>query len=308
MRNLKIPFIWGPVGGAEVTPRGFAVDFRLVGRVKELAKELVLKLSFLDPYVRKTAKTCQLAFATTEQSSESLRRRGVEGVLVMGESGLSQEEVDLLKSYAPHAGDRLRFLCMGRLIHWKGFQLAINGFAQAALREAELWICGEGPYRKKLEELCRKYGVAERVVFFGQLDRPACLEKLRDSHVLVHPSLRDSGGWVCLEAMASKHPVICLDYGGPGYQLTDECGVKISVNHYARTVQDIARAMQRLAEDSTLRERMGTAGLQRIQEHFLWVKKAAFYSDLYRKMLAGDGATRAIDSSKDGLCGDAPRS
>src|SRR2546430_4418443 len=42
-----------------------------------------------------------------------------------------------------------------------------------------------------------------------------------------HPSLHDSGGWVCLEAMAAGRPVICLDLGGPGYQVTEESGIKI---------------------------------------------------------------------------------
>ena len=36
------------------------------------------------------------------------------------------------------------------------------------------------------------------------------LEKLAECDALAHPSLHDSGGWVCLEAMAAGRPVRAL--------------------------------------------------------------------------------------------------
>ena len=65
--------------------------------------------------------------------------------------------------------------------------------------------------------------------------------------MLVHPSLHDSGGWVCLEAMAAGKPVICLDLGGPGEQVTRETGFKIPALDPDQAVKDMARAMAVLA-------------------------------------------------------------
>ena len=48
--------------------------------------------------------------------------------------------------------------------------------------------------------------------------------------MLIHPSLHDSGGWVCLEAMAAGRPVICLDLGGPGLQVTEKTGIKVKAS------------------------------------------------------------------------------
>lgn len=286
LRNLAIPFIWGPVGGAEKTPRGFSKDYHTADRVKEGVKELILRLTLIDPLVRRTAKRCRIGLATTSDSLKDLRTRGVKDVRLMGESALSEGELAVFEKFEPKDGAVIRFVCMGRLLHWKGFQLAIRGFAEAGLLNSELWICGEGSYRKVLQELAATLGVKDHVVFWGMLKRDECLKKMKECHALVHPSFHDSGGWVCLEAMASGHPVICLDHGGPGYQITEETGFKLPAENYGQTVVKIAQAMRRLATDQQLRQRMGKAGRKRVEEHFLWSKKADFFSEVYQQLIA----------------------
>lgn len=286
LRNLDIPFVWGPVGGAERTPKGFSHRFGVANRIKEFLKEAVLVLSFLDPLVRKTARSCAVALATTTDSLSSLERRGVRQVLLKGESALSETEIEQLEASAPNFGQAVRFICIGRLLHWKGFQLAIEGLASADLREGELWICGDGPYRKSLECLARSMGVSDRVVFWGMLDRQECMEKLKACHVLVHPSLHDSGGWVCLEAMASKHPVICLDHGGPGTQVNEFTGTKIMPNGYNSAVHEIADAMSRYAADVSLVVQHGNAGNRYVRDTLTWSVKALDLCAIYDEVVS----------------------
>ena len=68
-----------------------------------------------------------------------------------------------------------------------------------------------------MEKLARELGITANVKFWGGIRRAQVLEKLAECDVLIHPSLHESGGWVCLEAMAAGRPVVCLDLGGPGY-------------------------------------------------------------------------------------------
>jgi glycosyltransferase involved in cell wall biosynthesis len=103
-------------------------------------------------------------------------------------------------------------------------------------------------------------------------------------HVLVHPSLHDSGGWVCLEAMAAGRPVICLDQGGPGVQVTSHTGIKISVGTPDNVIADIAEAMRKFANDRDLCESMGNFGRQRISSHFGWHHKAQLFNGLYNQI------------------------
>jgi len=137
----------------------------------------------------------------------------------------------------------MRFISMGRLLHWKGFHLGLQSFAKANLPDAEYWILGIGPEQARLKRLAEQLKIAHQVKFWDRLPREESLQKLAQSHVLVHPSLHDSGGWVCIEAMATGRPVICLNLGGPGVQVTDETGIKVLAQTPEQAVQDLAQAM-----------------------------------------------------------------
>ena len=128
---------------------------------------------------------------------------------------------------------------MGRLLHWKGFHLGLRAFAQADLSEAEYWVCGDGAEWDRLHQLVKELKIESQVKFWGKLPRDQVLEKLGQCHVLVHPSLHDSGGWVCLEAMAAGRPVICLDLGGPAVQVTQETGFKIPATTPEESIQGL---------------------------------------------------------------------
>jgi N-acetyl-alpha-D-glucosaminyl L-malate synthase BshA len=77
---------------------------------------------------------------------------------------------------------------------------------------AKLMMVGEGPERKKAEDLCEKLGISDKVVFFGnsnEIDKILCFTDL-----FLLPSLTESFGLAALEAMASGVPVISSNTGG----------------------------------------------------------------------------------------------
>jgi glycosyltransferase involved in cell wall biosynthesis len=172
------------------------------------------------------------------------------------------------------------------LLHWKGFHLGIRAFLQANITNAEYWILGDGPEQLRLQAMVDNNNAGDRVKIWGRVPRPEVLLKLATCHVLVHPSLHDSGGLVCLEAMASGRPVICLDLGGPAIQVIAETGIKVPAIDPQQTVRDLAVAMNTLAHDSDLRSQMGKAAKRRVNEVFTWDIKGRYFSELYRKIAA----------------------
>jgi len=127
-------------------------------------------------------------------------------------------------------------------------------------------------------------GIEDKVHFWGVLPRAEALVKLGLCDILVHPSLHDSGAGVCVEAMAAGKPVICLDLGGPGAQVTRETGFKIPALDPGQAVQEMARSMALLAEDPRLRARMGQAGKDRVASKYAWEQKGELVSALYRRI------------------------
>ncbi|MBV6623406.1 MAG: glycosyltransferase family 4 protein [Rivularia sp. (in: Bacteria)] len=281
---LPIPFIWGPVGGGESAPKSFWKDFSLGDKIYESIRHLARSLGEIDPSVHITVKRSTIIQTTTEDTAKRLYKMGAKSVEISSESGLPEEDILSLSKYEISDDYPFRFISMGRLLHWKGFHLGLRAFAQANLINAEYWILGDGSQKKQLHALAQKLEIADRVKFWGRLPREQSLEKLRECHVLVHPSLHDSGGWVCMEAMAAARPVICLDLGGPAVQVTDKTGFKIHAGTPEQAVLDIAKAMTCLAKDSELRLCMGKAGQKRVKEAFSWKSKGLKLSNLYQEI------------------------
>jgi glycosyltransferase involved in cell wall biosynthesis len=206
-------------------------------------------------------------------------------VLELGESALADDEFERLSSYPIRRNVPVRFLSAGRLLHWKAFDLALLALAEIDVSEWEYWIVGNGPERERLEKSASELGISGSVRFWGEVPRSTVLELLGQCDVLVHPSLHDSGGWVCVEAMAAGRPVICLDLGGPAVQVSPEAGAKIPAHSRKQAVQGIARAMSDLARDPDLRERMGRAGRRRVEQYYRWTSKAEQMFDHYGSLL-----------------------
>ncbi|WP_017717989.1 glycosyltransferase family 4 protein [Kamptonema formosum] len=284
---LPVPFIWGPVGGGEAAPKTFWQDFSLRAKIYETARDFGQRLGESDPFARLTARRSFLAQATTEDTAKRVIKMGAKNVRVFSEAGLSKQEIARLAQYPMPDAPPVRFISMGRLLHWKGYHLSVRAFAQAGILDAEYWLLGDGPERQQLQSLVEELGVASRVKLWGRLPREESLRKLGQSHVLVHPSLHDSGGWTCLEGMAAGRPVICLDLGGPATQITEETGIKVPAPDPDRAVLGLAEAMIRLAGDPVLRQRMGEAGQQRVREVFDWDVKGQFFAKLCEDILAG---------------------
>jgi glycosyltransferase involved in cell wall biosynthesis len=178
---------------------------------------------------------------------------------------------------------------MGRLLHWKGFHLAIRAFARLAEKDAdaELWIVNDGPFRGELEKTAAQVGVGSRVKFFGRLATyEEVLEKLARSHVLIHPALHEGFGNVCMEALAAGRPVVCLDIGGPASQVTPETGFAAPVTTVTEAVESMASFLDRVASDRALLAKMSAQARLHARERFTMQRLGAVMNSFYHEAAA----------------------
>lgn len=288
MHKLPIPMVWGPVGGGETTPPGFRSRFNWYGRASEITRTAGQRLSTRMTGIHGVASHCAVALATTATTADRVRRLGATRVAEFCQVGLPAEEIDRLGSLplpTASAYEGVRLVSIGRLLHWKGFDLGLRAFATAGLRAGQFWIIGDGPERPRLERLVRDLGLGGRVRLWGKLPRESTLHLLGRCTALVHPSLHESGGTVCVEAMAARRPVICLNWGGPGIQVTDRTGFPVVPYDPDQTVHEMAAAMRQLEVDACLATRLGEGGRRRATEMFCWDRKAEWLDELYHDLL-----------------------
>lgn len=284
---LPSAFIYGPLGGAERAPKEFYKSFSLKGKIYECLRDAARSVGEKDPFVLMSIRRAKLVLAKVRETGDRLSLLGAKEVQIYPESGISIEEFEKLGILNSEKSRKFRVISIGRLLHWKGFHLGLMAFSRllAEYPSSEYWIIGDGPERRGLEFMAMRLGIEHEVKFFRELPRNEVLEKLSVCDVLVHPSLHDSGGWVCLEAMAIGKPVLCLDLGGPGMQVTEETGFKFPAGTPEQSVNDLTIAMMRLAGDSSLGRQMGEAARRRVSEYFDWNKKGEWINKIYQDLV-----------------------
>lgn len=287
LARLPIPFVWGPVGGGDSTPSPFFKTYSLRGQFFEHLRHLALRLGEMDPFVRATARRARLALATTPQTAARVKSLGGRDVRILSQVALPPEEIQFLKALPPPNGQPFRFVSIGTLLHLKGFHLGLAAFAAAKPEypNAEYWLIGDGPERKRLERLADDLGIRAAVRFLGALPRNEVFSQLANCHALVHPSLHDSGGWVVAEAMAAGRPVICLDWGGPGLQVTESTGFKILPQTPEQTLRELSDAMLTLLSSPGLCNTLGQAAQKRIADEFNWEARGRQIKIVYEDAL-----------------------
>lgn len=170
-------------------------------------------------------------------------------------------------------------LSVGRLQRRKGHDLAIA--AVAALREElpdlRYVLVGDGEERARLESLAANAGVADRVVFAGEVadeDLPAYYAAC---DIFALPNRVDGAdiegfGIVFLEAQAAGKAVVGGRSGGVPEAVADlATGLLVS----GREVEELAAAIRRLARDASLRAALGRAGRERVLRAFTWEAAAS---------------------------------
>lgn len=119
----------------------------------------------------------------------------------------------------------LRFAILARLSQLKQVDEVLKVFGRLRDRPWELHVAGTGPEHAALVALSARLGLGERVRFLcRETDAPTRVDPhafLRDKHVGILYSRRESFGWAILEYMASSCAVIASAVDGPREILGD---------------------------------------------------------------------------------------
>jgi len=268
---LPVPYLRGPGGGAHRIPAGFLAEFSFLQRLAEKRREYGQWLFRHDPFFVLGQSRAKALIVCNQEAWDAVPRRWRQKTQVMTVNGVAAEFLQASATTAATSG-RFQVLSAGRLIRLKAFDLAIRAFKMFSSRipDTDLTIVGDGPDLPRLRDLVDRLDLQQQVRFEEWVPREALLKKMRRCDVFLFTSLRDGGGLVVVEAMASGKPVICLDLAGPGFHVTPECGIKIPPRSPEEAVQLTARALERLHQDGELRVQMGRSARQRAEQVYTW--------------------------------------
>jgi glycosyltransferase involved in cell wall biosynthesis len=294
--QTDVPMMIGPLNGGLPWPREYP-------ELRRKEREWLVPLRGLYrrlPYYRSTYRHAAAVVAGSRHTASEVPRwfRGLR--FYLPENGVDPARFPVASAW-PEPRGRFRFLTVGRLVPYKGVDLILEAMGgSAALKGCELRVVGDGPERARLEGLARQYGLEGSVSFAGWVDQRELAREFAQSQAFAFPSLREFGGGVVLEALASGLPAVVVDYGGPGELVTPECGTLLALKPREELVPQLRRAMEELAGDPARCRALGAAACRRVREEFTWEAKAERIVGMYRQVLrarAGPGAEKRRPAS-----------
>jgi len=289
VRKVGIPFVWGPIGGAQRTPSAFR---RYFGRAwaRELVRSARVRLLPFSPSVRSAAKASHVTLATNQETADLLRQMGARNVRLCLDSGIPSSFVSDAR-VPPHNRNAFTLLWAGRMQPRKALPLALEGLARADDVPMRLLIAGDGEMRKVWEYYAKRLHVEHKVEFLGKVPWDEMPGVYQRADALLFTSLRDSFGMQLLEAMGQGLPILTLDHQGAGTFVPPAAGIKIPVTTPRETVSGIAEGIRRLARNPNERQRMSEAG-RAFARTQTWEKRAEWVSKLYEEVTSERASVR----------------
>ncbi|MGI8656815.1 MAG: glycosyltransferase family 4 protein [Pyrinomonadaceae bacterium] len=195
----------------------------------------------------------------------------------------------------PAVSDSVTFGFAARLERLKGPLVLIEAFASVCNKIVNgfLKIAGVGSQRQMALAQAEAAGIAHRCDFLGAYT--GMKEKsafMRSLDVFVLPSLTEGTPNGIVEAMACGLPVIASAIGGVADMVTPETGLLVAPGE----PKALADAMNRLAADRDLRERMGRAARRRYEDVFSPRAVMPLMLDTCRR-IAADKQAKAANTS-----------
>ncbi|MBX7157435.1 MAG: glycogen synthase [Verrucomicrobiae bacterium] len=198
-------------------------------------------------------------------------------------------------------------LFVGRITRQKGILHLVNAIAH--LKEGvQVVLCAGAPdtpeigvEMKQLVDEARRLTRNSIVWISEMLPRQEIIAFYSQAAVFVCPSVYEPFGIINLEAMACETPVVASKVGGiPEVVVDGETGFLVPIQ--ARSLadpepidkekfsHDLADAMNRILNDSTLAKSMAIKGRERVEKYFSWSAIARQTLEFYEELLKKKGS------------------
>jgi glycosyltransferase involved in cell wall biosynthesis len=268
LRKGPIPFVIGPINGGLPFVQGFSQ----ASNQKEWISGLRNLYRFM-PFARSTYRNAAAIMAASSQTyAEFAAFR--DKLFFVPEPGIGCP-VCSDDSRRPEPGAKLELIFVGGLIPCKACDLGLRAAAPILRSDlARFTILGDGPEQNRLEQLARSLGIEKAVSFCGWVSHAEVLRRLRSADVLVFPSVRDFGGGVVFEALASGAVPVVADFGGPGDIVHPEVGFKVPLTNESEFVAQMEKILTELAGNRDLLNRLRQQGMSYARERLTWDAKA----------------------------------
>lgn len=279
----QTPFILGPVNGGLPYPKSFGQ----IARKEKSLFNFLRVFSRLIPGYAKTYTSADKVLCGSSYTLAMLREmfpRAAHKMALFAENGIHKSFFSA-RAVKKKSGP-FRLLFVGRLVPYKGVDMilaAVSMLHKGSAGQIRLTVVGDGVERGRLEQMAKALHIDSIVRFTGWVSQAETIGYYSTSDVFCFPSVREFGGAVVLEAMASGLPCMVVNHGGISEYVTEACGIKIQPISRRHIVEEMKNGILRLMNDRDLCQALSVKSVERA-ECYEWENKATKIVALYHNL------------------------
>ena len=283
--KLGIPFVWGPVSGAENIPSTFYRSFGNLEFFRPLSRDLgnIIQKAF-PGRIKMAAKAATKVFAVSHSEKDLFKRWGVAAECLL-ETGTTPSRLARVRA---RDTTPLKIAWSGLFTPRKALPILFQSLSKVNKDDWRLTIIGDGPSRNIWSMLAKELGLADvNIKWLGALARDQAIQAMSECDVLAHTGIREGTPHVVLEALSLGMPVICHDAGGMSTAITDRCGVKVPLVDPQSSIKGFLAAIQAFVNEINLLETLSRGALDR-SDDLSWNAIASKIGDTYKSVVCAN--------------------
>lgn len=271
-------FIWGPIGGLETIPADYTCHYGMRWRMIEMVRRCAVGLLLFNLAYRHRCRNASLIFCKTRDTMLRIPEPYRYKARLMTDVAADDAMIVSTQSQSSDQ-ETVSYLMVGRLDAWRGFDLAIEAFAQLAEQhpEATLTILGRGSDKQRLQRLIKQQGCRDRIVLRGEVSHDEYIRLMQNCDVVVNPALKEGAVTVVFDAISNGKPLACIETGGYTSALTPQMSAIVPLTHRNNVVDGLLQGMMRFADKSERENAKAEAA--RIMPSLTWAEKGKTIRD-----------------------------
>jgi len=176
-----------------------------------------------------------------------------------------------------------QLLFVGSLIERKGVKFLLEAMKQIHQRfpDYKLIVVGEGDQKTSLIDYVKRHGLANCVQFLGTQSQSRVGELMRQSKLLILPSIEEGQGVVLVEALASGTPCIGSNVGGIPDVISSDVGYLFEPGNS----NQLAKGILHFIKDQDLWMETSKNARIKAQENYDWNKLTDRITKIYKTII-----------------------
>jgi len=276
-------FIWGPISAGDTIPKEFSNHYNLKSKFIEILRRLSVKLLSYNKGYKKRCSDANLILCKTENTYKYIPDCCKPKSKIFTDVAVDIINTSDYKSIRKNDNSIVRYLAVGRLDAWRGFDLIIEAFVKAyeSNEKIRLEILGEGNDYSRLNELILKNKMEHVISLSGQVSINEYYQKMADCDVVVNPCLKEGAVTTAFDSMSFGKPLICIKTGGYTRYFNDDYAVLVSLTNRLNTIAELTKGVLLLTNKKDRLKRGNKA--KKMCVDFVWQKKGKQIQEVITK-------------------------